>query len=161
MQGLNYSFCVESKVFCLFHDQGMVACCFFCFVMCSLLAGCGFSSEGVVPIRGVVTYQGKPVPEGRIEFYPVEGGRPSSSEIQSDGSFSLTCYKEGDGAVMGKHCVTVTAFTTDEKTTDDFFGSGKPVKRVWLVPEKYSRRESTTLQAEVKVDPEKLDINLD
>lgn len=161
MQELNSSCSVKSKVFYSLHGRGMVAFCSFCLVMCSLLAGCGSSSEGIVPVSGVVTYQGKLVPEGQIVFYPVGGGRPSSGEIQSDGSYTLTCYDEDDGAAMGRHRVTVTAFTTDEKTTDDFFGSGKPVKRVWLVPEKYSRRESTTLQVEVETGSEKIDFDLD
>jgi len=157
---LDFICSVESKTSISFCGRSEVAFCSICVALCFLLTGCGSSSEGIVPIKGVVTYLGKPVPVGHIKFYPVEGGRPSSGEIQSDGSYTLTCYNEGDGATLGEHRVTVTAFSTNENPADGFFGSGKPIKRVWLAPEKYSHRKSTTLQAKVEASSDQIDFDL-
>lgn len=74
-------------------------------------AGCG-SKAGTfaattVPVKGKVTYQGKPLTKGTIKFEP-DSGREAHGEINSDGSFVLTTFKEGDGAVPGLHRVAVS-----------------------------------------------------
>ena len=49
------------------------------------IAGCG-GSEGVT-VSGTVTYQGKPVPRGLINFLPAQG-EPRGGPIASDGSYT-------------------------------------------------------------------------
>jgi hypothetical protein len=75
---------------------------------CVLAAGCGDQKQ-VAPVRGTVTLNGQPLPGGRIMFEPIADGtnkivgKPAFGKIQSDGSYVLTTYKEGDGAVVGSH----------------------------------------------------------
>jgi hypothetical protein len=62
----------------------------------------------LIPVKGKVTYKGKPLAMGMISFVPDGYGREARGDIQSDGSFVLTTYKEGDGVVAGEHRVTIT-----------------------------------------------------
>jgi hypothetical protein len=81
-------------------------------VVLSLCWGCG-SAEGpyvapTVPVKGTVSYKGKKLTQGEIVFEPDSAGREAHGSIQPDGTFELTTYKTGDGAVPGTHRVAVT-----------------------------------------------------
>ena len=90
---------------------------------CALLSGCD-SGPKVAPVRGRVTYNGKPVTAGKIMFYP-EHGRPSIGSIAEDGTYSLTNNVPGDGALIGGHKVTIESTNvhpgtmTDPKSQED------------------------------------------
>lgn len=76
------------------------------------LPGCGGDSSrppagAVVPVKGVVTYKGKPLTKGTVRFEP-DAGREAQGDIGPDGSFALTTFAQHDGAVRGVHRVTVT-----------------------------------------------------
>lgn len=74
--------------------------------------GCGSGDRPYVaptlPVKGKVTYNGKPLTRGNINFQPVDIGREANGSIQPDGTFVLTTFKDGDGAVPGVHRVAVT-----------------------------------------------------
>jgi hypothetical protein len=81
------------------------------FIFLVSLTGCG---PGVTtyPVKGKVIFKGgKPVTDGRVEFRPVSDATlVASGDIDGDGSFSLTTYKDGRtvaGAVEGQHNVIV------------------------------------------------------
>lgn len=61
-----------------------------------------------VPVKGKVIYRGKPLTQGQIVFRPTDAGREATGQIKPDGTFALTTHKDGDGAVVGTHKVTVT-----------------------------------------------------
>jgi hypothetical protein len=73
--------------------------------------GCGSDTSpgaGVmVPVKGKVTYKGMPLTQGEVVFEP-DGGREAYGRIQPDGTFELTTFKKGDGAVRGVHRVGVS-----------------------------------------------------
>jgi hypothetical protein len=75
-------------------------------------AGCGSSAapQGAktFPVQGKVTYKGQPLKTGSITFEPEGAGRDGHADIQPDGTFVLTTYKNGDGAVGGTHRVAVS-----------------------------------------------------
>lgn len=78
-----------------------------------LLAGCGGGDEfNTAPVSGKVTFNGKPVTSGTIMLRPIsEGdsnitGKGAAAPVQDDGSFVLTTYEQGDGAIVGKHRVS-------------------------------------------------------
>jgi len=87
-------------------------------ILC-LLSGCGGGGEhfDVAPVSGRVTVEGEPVSGGMIQITPQgagEGTNPGKTgiaEIGSDGTFSVTTYTPGDGAVVGT--ATITAGATD------------------------------------------------
>jgi hypothetical protein len=129
-----------------------------------LLSGCD-SGPRLAPVQGRVTYDGKPVTAGKIMFYP-EHGRPSLGSIAENGTYTLTNNVSGDGALIGEHKVTIESTkvhpgtTTDPKSQEEEIALSKkgypPGKWLvagkldWLVPEKYSRRETSPLTATVE-----------
>jgi hypothetical protein len=81
-----------------------------------VFSGCGGSNEyETTPVSGVVTCQGKPVGNATVNFTPLldasrapgQRGRPALGLTDKDGRFTLTTYNDGDGAIVGKHTVTV------------------------------------------------------
>jgi len=121
----------------------------------------------MTPVSGVVKYQGKPVPNGSIAFHPVAGGRQAMGLIQSDGSYTLTSYEQGDGAPVGEYQVTVTALKPAEMPAkvesyeDLLVAAPRGSKPVWLVPEKYSQRSRSKLGAEIEAGPNEINFDLD
>ena len=109
-------------------------------------AGCSRKAGlETAPVSGKVTYRGKAVPTGTVMFVPDEGPA-ATGEIGSDGAYKLTTYTTGDGAVIGKHKVTITALQG--------MGDALPEQRTPtpppLVPAKYLSQETSGLVAEVK-----------
>ena len=64
--------------------------------------GCGSDmspGDGMtVPVKGKVTYKGEPLSQGEVVFEP-DGGREAYGWVQLDGTFELTTFKQGDGAL--------------------------------------------------------------
>jgi hypothetical protein len=80
-----------------------------------LVSGCGGGEHfDVAPVTGKVICSGKPVAEGLVQFAPVadkgngasnKAARPGKSgagEIKPDGTFAISTYELGDGAIVGK-----------------------------------------------------------
>ena len=118
-----------------------------CLVAALGLAGCGsFAGPGkgslasTIPVKGKALFRGKPLTGGTVEFEPVNAGMLASGSILADGTFTLRSSNGAEGAVAGKHRVTVSE--TKEP-----------------VPRKYSRPATSGL--EVEVSAEKPDVTLD
>jgi len=80
-----------------------------------LQAGCN-GGDPAMPklgkVKGKVMYKGNPVDAGHIVFTPAAGkggetGQSATGEISSDGSYEMTTFNAGDGAILGEHVVTV------------------------------------------------------
>lgn len=109
-----------------------------------LVAGCGGGS-GTVPVRGTVTFKGKPVPSGTVTFIP-DSGQHATGEIGPDGSYTLTTYKAGDGAVPGSYKVVVVAVQdTSDRLPEERASLPPPI-----IPTKYTSVATTDLTAQVK-----------
>jgi hypothetical protein len=81
--------------------------------------GCGKPEPPArMPVSGIVTIDGQPVPSAAVTFYPLFEGFSGEviAEGVTDGSgrYTLACPL-GDGACLGKHKVTVA----DAPTPDD------------------------------------------
>jgi hypothetical protein len=73
----------------------------------ALCLGCG-SNDLPVPVSGKVTVNGVPVANAGIVFHPKDGnGRPASAETAEDGTYRLTTFKSGDGALKGEYQVSL------------------------------------------------------
>jgi hypothetical protein len=77
-------------------------------------SGCGKqSSYDVAIVRGTVTLDGKPITGGKVMFAPIaqgqnaKAGKPGFGTLGPDGSFVISTYGVEDGAVVGKHWVSV------------------------------------------------------
>jgi hypothetical protein len=123
------------------------------------LTGCG--GEKLGQVTGTVTVAGRPVAGGTIQFVPATG-KAAVGSINPDGSYTLTTYRTGDGALVGPHKVVIHAtrvgpgsvvpatFADELKPAKG--DSGKmlvPGKVEWIVPERYSDLISTDLTATV------------
>jgi hypothetical protein len=137
---------------------------------CALLGGCG--GPRLAKVTGKVTYGSKPVTGGKIMFYP-ESGRMALGEIGPDGTYTLTTFKPGDGALVGPHRVAIEStrvgpgnMETPKSFEEELKGvppGGKILvagKVEWLVPEKYSRPENSGLTAKVENRPNEINFDL-
>lgn len=72
----------------------------------SVFVGCD-SGPKIVPVKGLVLRDGKPVANASVTFFP-NSGRPSYATSDAEGKYSLE-YGEGrEGAVVGEHTVKLT-----------------------------------------------------
>ena len=118
--------------------------------------------EGVVPVSGTVTYQGKPVEGANVIFAPeAPAARSASGTTEADGRFQLTTLQPDDGALCGKYKVAISkvqvanAMTAEEMTSAEarkkFEKNGGPPKLDVKseLPEDYQDAASSGLTAEV------------
>jgi hypothetical protein len=113
------------------------------------LFGCGPSRDPNLPptanVSGKVIYQGEPVTVGTVTFHPEGDGNPAVGLLGEDGTFSLSTYAPGDGAVVGKHSVTIDIPPPlDGTSPEDAFS----------VPDPYTSPETTPLKVEVSEEGE-------
>jgi len=77
------------------------------------IAGCGADHEGfvVASVQGKVVCDGRPVANAIVYFTPeskeTKSGKQGSGLTDEEGRFTISTYEEDDGAIIGKHKVTV------------------------------------------------------
>jgi hypothetical protein len=120
--------------------------------MCGLglcaLCGCGDGRPTRVPVSGQVLIDGKPLTRGEVRFLS-EVGRSSIGLLDRKGQFTLSCYEENDGALLGKHKVTITAAE----------GLG-PNQTRWFAPKKFSDPGTSRLTQEILGPVDNLVLNI-
>jgi len=126
--------------------------------------GCGPGGPETAPVSGTVTLDGQPVAGAAVMLVPESAGRPAHGVTDSQGKFTLTTFEEGDGALVGKHSVTVTLkkVTGMLADVDGLSGGVAPggIKEEWIIPKKYSSPKTSGLSAEVKKSGEPLVLDL-
>jgi hypothetical protein len=123
----------------------------------ALLAAAGCDSEPkVYPVRGAVTFEGKPMRGGgSISFVPtaVRPGRTAGGEIAEDGTFELSTHKPGDGSMEGPFRVVIHQVTEVEPVkTRDGEKAAKAVRAVApedRIPTVYGDQQKSPLTATV------------
>lgn len=125
---------------------------------CALLVLANFSGcekqPARFPVAGTVLIDGQPLTEGTLRFVP-ESGRPFTSSIASDGSFTLTEHSlsaesESLGVMPGVYRVAVTA----TRVVDEDSGEVE-----WLVPSRYADFRTSGLQ--VAIGEAKTDLKIE
>jgi hypothetical protein len=149
-----------------------------------LLLAWGCGDDGLprrYRVYGEVTYNGKPLPRGTVNFIPEGGeGRAASGPIK-EGSYDLTTLNPGDGAIPGAYRVTIAAVEGTEESKrivtrtpgapdsydQPYYGppsgpqigrANKAAKR--LVPAKYNNPETSGLTAKVEERATRVDFTL-
>jgi hypothetical protein len=112
-----------------------------------LLAGCD-SGPKIVPISGQVLIDGKPLQFGYVRFIP-QDSRLSGGALDAQGRFKLTCLREGDGAVIGRHMVEILS----QKPLSD-------TKIQWLAPKKFADHSTSGLSYDVAGPADNVQFNL-
>ena len=117
------------------------------------LSGCGAGRPATVPVSGSVTLDGQPVAAATVLFQPVSGV-PGRAITAADGSFTLTSFTEGDGAVVGRHHVAVSKLSLSRVAIDDAGVSGPGIageaKETWHTPKRYATPAESGLEIEVE-----------
>jgi hypothetical protein len=130
------------------------------------LSGC--SADPNMPklgkVSGKVSYQGKPLDAGRVVFTPVAGkggesDQGASGEINSDGSYEMTTFNTGDGAVLGQHIVTVVV-QKGEMPKPDANGHINYVLPKNATPAKYATADKSPLRCTAVAEGMTFDIEL-
>jgi hypothetical protein len=126
------------------------------FTLVFFLPGCGSARLKTAPVRGTVTYLGKPVPNGTVNFMHASGPTASGA-IQRDGSYTLTTFRSGDGAVPGSYTVVIVAIADmSGRLPEDRNPLPPPI-----VPDQYTSVATSPLRAEVKDQENIIDFRLE
>ena len=101
------------------------------FLVAGLLAvsaGCG-DDLGLTEVSGVVTLDGKPVPNATVTFTPKGGdGSPSYGTTDADGSYGLRFSRDREGVLPGIHDVTVTVDKLGKADAEALRAEGEEVR---------------------------------
>jgi hypothetical protein len=141
----------------------------------AFLSAISCSAAKMAPVSGTVSVAGKPVDSGMILFTP-ENGPTATGEIVK-GAYTLTTTAKGDGALVGKHKVTIQAVTVgpmiavdmpqpkslDEESEMARKAKGRPLipgEVKFVVPERYSNMNTTDLSRDVVPGQNTIDFDL-
>ena len=115
-------------------------------ILSMTVAGCSFDSSGVdtlprVAVTGTVTIDGKPLPEGRLQFEP----DPSSSGIMTPSARSRTGNSRsprGAGPIPGKYRVMISSNPAYKLKPGQEPGGGPPPAGPEKVPKQFTGKKT-------------------
>ncbi|MDR1963504.1 MAG: hypothetical protein LBQ50_06975 [Planctomycetaceae bacterium] len=129
---------------------------------CVILLGCHHQdtrAQNLVPAKGIVLFDEKPLPEASLVFTPTEENKyhiAGSAYSTGDGTFQLTTYQAADGIHPGTYSVTVfkeesVMPISPEKIKElEELGKSLPEPIVKnLIPIKYNSVETSDLLVEI------------
>lgn len=113
--------------------------------------------ELVYRVTGTLTYEGEPVSDALIVLVPNHSEFPTKvvprAKTDEDGSFVVGTYRPDDGAPAGDYKVVVTKYSFKESPNG-------PQRGPNLLPDKYSRKDSSDLEITVDSAPTELTLEL-
>ncbi len=128
------------------------------FVMLSTIVLLGCSRKTLPPnpktvqVKGrVLLAGGQPLNGGRVTFHnkdPKKAGIQGHADLESNGTFQPSTFGQDDGLMPGSYVVTIEPVSYKGKTP-------KPVNAD-VIPKKFQKKETSTLELEVKDRDEKL-----
>ncbi len=121
--------------------------------------GCGQSNLPLGKVSGRVSLHGKPVAEGTVLFVP-EKGPMASGALDAQGHYTLTTKSPGDGAVLGRHRVTVAPVTTGAALEPGKPLAPSPAKFPSNIPVKFQNAKTSGLSADVRSGGNTFDYDL-
>ena len=120
--------------------------------------GCSGSSSNFGTVEGTVTLDGKPLSGVSVMFYPESGDRSSTGETDENGKYSLRHTRKIDGAVIGKHRVTIS--TNDLADIYEDGGAEVTTKKRKTLPRKYTDQNQSGLSGTVESGNNTIDFPL-
>src|SRR5205809_6737048 len=84
------------------------------------LTGCG-NADGKRAVSGSVQFQGKPLDQGTISFYPLDSPKPGAEALITAGRYSIPADQ---GLLPGKYVVRLRS-TEEFPITPDEYAAGK------------------------------------
>jgi hypothetical protein len=102
------------------------------------LPGCGKQGPVFIPVSGVVTLDGKPLPRVAVWFEQAKGMNHGIGTTDEAGRFEIATHKLGKGVIPGQHRVLVHAGVSES-----------PSKMTWMAPKIYASFDTSGLSVEV------------
>ena len=124
-------------------------------VWAALLVGCNQGGPNVVPVSGVLTRNGKPVPNLEVYFMPTHG-RNSVGMADENGRFKLGYTPDQEGALVATH--TVFVVFNPPQTTSERLAAPAEIRPIL---EKYGTMDTSPLKVEITKAVSNLEIKLD
>lgn len=110
---------------------------------------CSSDRKPVHSVHGQVLFQGQPAAHAQITFHPVNDNSPAAIHptgiVDEQGNFTLTSYKQGDGAPEGEYRVTIQWFLAVRTQTQ----AGPDYVSVNHLPARYGHADTSGLRAVV------------
>lgn len=156
-----------------------------CIFLASVPLGCSGGSDhpDLVPVTGTVMYNDAPVVGAEVSFFATGAPRAAYDITDAEGKYSLTMFEPSDGTMAGENIITVvkmeagleaaeTAMTNlgppdpaklakmAEERGLNGAGAGASSGPKFLVPEKYSKKETTPLKENISATNNKIPIKL-
>ncbi|MEM8733441.1 MAG: carboxypeptidase regulatory-like domain-containing protein [Planctomycetota bacterium] len=132
----------------LFHNNHSAIRSLVCIAGCFLigLAGCSDQLK-TYPVKGKVQFEGgNPVVVGMVELQSIEHKINARGDINRDGTFTLTTFAEGDGAIAGKHkCVVLQMVMTEHL-------KGHRHSNIGVVDRRHASYATSGLEVEISAD---------
>ena len=116
-------------------------------MICLAIAGCGRTGTETLKAGGTVTYHKKPLADVCVTFTP-ESGRPATGETDAEGRFTLSTFQPDDGAVPGKHNVSISP--SGAPTMPGTAEAKRATAKVAPFPVKFSNTRTSGLSANVE-----------
>lgn len=128
-------------------------------VVLVLATGCSSGRDTTYSVEGTVQVDGQLVTGGAVAFESVEPGsdgkrRTARGTIGPDGTYRLTTFTRGDGALAGRHRAMVVNTTLFDPESE------RPPSAS-VIPGRYSAFETSGLEFDVKPEPNRIDIGLE
>lgn len=111
------------------------------------MVGCDHGPQ-VVPATGAVYYNDEPLPFGSIMFQPTRG-QPATGQIEPDGTFEMSSFRQGDGATVGPQKVRINCYSSQSPLEKSKPVVGERSIGALLIPRKYTSFDASGFTAEV------------
>ena len=122
-----------------------------CFLLCACGCTPGTNNPPTFPVSGVVTLKGTPLAGADVVFVPEDqGGQAAFGKTDDSGTYKLTTFEQGDGAVAGKYKVKVSKLDAPKSG-----GSGKVFASSEEELEFYSPEDGDKVQISKNLVPKK------
>ena len=117
-------------------------------LLCITVVGCGGASDApaLVKVSGVVKFQGQPLPEATLTFYPAKGP-VGVARTNANGEFQVRTNGTL-GTIVDTHKVTV-AVSAEAAEAPPMDGNEMAVANKSILPKKYADKETTDLQINI------------
>jgi hypothetical protein len=113
-----------------------------------LAAAVGCAPSGPATVSGTVTYDGHPLENGTIGFYPDRGGPPQFTAITAGGRFELAPVAGDVPLMSGGYRVTVNGTEAPRPGKGGPPGPGRPV-----TPHRFADRNESGLRCMLDPGP--------
>lgn len=124
------------------------------------VAGCN-AGRRLLPVSGSVSFDGKPIKKGTIEFIPVDGtSGPSFGGSIKEGRYEVAAAR--GARERGTYQVRITALKRTGKTMPNIFRPGGPPLEVEdnFIPPKYNRESTLKITITAEAVGKRIEFNL-